>query len=72
MAVGDFNYDLEKMKKAVDSPSTTMPHGLKGKELVDFLLHQSRALNAIQATSNTEKQTHQLKDDESFLKINNG
>ena len=33
-----FTYDLEKMKKAVNSEFFQIPHGLKGKDLKNFIL----------------------------------
>ena len=34
----DFNFDLERMKKAVESPtSLPIPHGLTSKEIVDYI-----------------------------------
>lgn len=31
-------FDLEKMKKAVESPSISIPQGLTSEEILDFLL----------------------------------
>lgn len=34
-----FNYDLERMKKAVEAPSIPVPHFATADELVDWLDH---------------------------------
>lgn len=32
-----FNFDIDKMKEAIESPSITIPEGLGREEFIDFL-----------------------------------
>jgi len=38
------NFDLERMKQAVESPSVRIPHGLKGNDLTRFILEQAQTI----------------------------
>lgn len=35
--MGEFNYDLDRMKKALEGGTITVPPGLRGEELQKFL-----------------------------------
>lgn len=43
-ATYSYNFDLKRMKEAVEAPAITLPHGLKGKSLRTFILEQARAV----------------------------
>lgn len=34
-----FNFDLERMKKAVESPSVILPYGLTSEQIEEFLMN---------------------------------